>query len=118
MANWTKTLTFYFSRCERCGHEWKRRREDMPKVCPRCKSFKWNEPRKTEEERMLRLTRQEWDELVDATMGIKDCPDWILDLAIGFPDNGFSNLEPIPKSRHPMRWLNAALNEGNGTYNP
>jgi predicted Zn-ribbon and HTH transcriptional regulator len=34
-------------RCERCGHEWVARQEwtDAPRVCPKCKSPYWNEPR-------------------------------------------------------------------------
>ena len=28
-------------RCERCRHEWVPRREDVPRVCPRCKSPYW-----------------------------------------------------------------------------
>lgn len=34
-------------KCERCGHEWVKRREDLPKVCPKCKSPYWNIPRKS-----------------------------------------------------------------------
>ena len=29
--------------CERCGHIWYPRRENLPKVCPSCKSKKWQE---------------------------------------------------------------------------
>jgi len=32
--------------CERCGHVWRARTEKDPKVCPKCKSPYWNEPRK------------------------------------------------------------------------
>lgn len=32
--------------CERCGHQWVKRGEDEPKVCPKCKSPYWNVPRK------------------------------------------------------------------------
>jgi len=28
--------------CGDCGHTWIPRIEDVPKVCPRCKSYKWN----------------------------------------------------------------------------
>ena len=27
--------------CKRCGHEWQARVTD-PKVCPKCKSYKWD----------------------------------------------------------------------------
>jgi rubrerythrin len=33
-------------RCNRCTHEWSPRSEDMPKVCPRCKSPYWSSERK------------------------------------------------------------------------
>lgn len=31
--------------CQRCGHEWIPQKEN-PVVCPKCKSYKWNEPKK------------------------------------------------------------------------
>lgn len=35
--------------CERCGHKWIPRAatEDIPTICPKCKSPYWNKPRKT-----------------------------------------------------------------------
>ena len=33
-------------RCLRCGHEWFPRTENIPKVCPNCKSPYWNVERK------------------------------------------------------------------------
>jgi predicted Zn-ribbon and HTH transcriptional regulator len=35
--------------CERCGHKWVPRAatEDIPTICPKCKSPYWNKPRKT-----------------------------------------------------------------------
>lgn len=33
-------------RCERCGHEWIPRGEELPVICPKCKSARWNRPRK------------------------------------------------------------------------
>jgi len=34
-------------RCERCQHEWiPREFEKEPRVCPKCKSAYWNQPRK------------------------------------------------------------------------
>lgn len=35
--------------CERCGHEWKSKTVS-PKVCPKCKSPYWNEPKKEKKE--------------------------------------------------------------------
>lgn len=44
-ATWTETVTIHYARCERCGHEWKRRSSGVPKVCPKCKSPYWNKER-------------------------------------------------------------------------
>jgi predicted nucleic acid-binding Zn-ribbon protein len=34
-------------RCYRCGHEWRPNSlEELPKVCPKCKSPYWTTPRK------------------------------------------------------------------------
>lgn len=32
--------------CKRCYYEWVGRIAETPRNCPRCKSPKWNEPRK------------------------------------------------------------------------
>jgi predicted Zn-ribbon and HTH transcriptional regulator len=32
--------------CERCRHKWVPKKEDLPLVCPKCKSPYWNKPRK------------------------------------------------------------------------
>ncbi|MDP2719372.1 MAG: hypothetical protein Q8P44_06035 [Dehalococcoidia bacterium] len=40
-------ITVMGYRCERCGHEWLPRFEEKePKVCPKCKSPYWNNPKK------------------------------------------------------------------------
>lgn len=36
--------------CQRCGHEWLRRRLTPPAVCPRCKSRLWDVPREKKKE--------------------------------------------------------------------
>lgn len=33
-------------RCRKCGYEWDAQIESVPKACPRCKSYYWQEPRK------------------------------------------------------------------------
>tara|TARA_Y100000310_G_C20699949_1_gene828809 strand:- start:3029 stop:3643 length:615 start_codon:yes stop_codon:yes gene_type:complete len=38
--------TKYISFCKRCYHSWRRRRKQLPKVCPRCKSPYWDKLRK------------------------------------------------------------------------
>ena len=35
------------ARC-RCGHEWLPRGEEKPRVCPKCKSANWDQPKKFE----------------------------------------------------------------------
>lgn len=40
--------------CERCKHEWvPRKREDPPRVCPRCKSPYWDLPRRDQAEPLV-----------------------------------------------------------------
>jgi hypothetical protein len=42
-------ITVMGYRCERCGHEWIPRGgnlEEVPRVCPKCRSPYWNTPRK------------------------------------------------------------------------
>ena len=29
-------------KCQKCEYEWKSRKEDNPKACPRCKRNDWN----------------------------------------------------------------------------
>jgi predicted Zn-ribbon and HTH transcriptional regulator len=29
-------------KCQKCGHEWPPRSDNIPKECPKCKSRKWN----------------------------------------------------------------------------
>lgn len=33
-------------RCERCFHEWTTRYDREPVQCPKCKSARWDEPKK------------------------------------------------------------------------
>lgn len=32
--------------CQRCGHRWANRKPNKPKVCPKCKNYNWDEPKK------------------------------------------------------------------------
>lgn len=41
--------------CKRCGHLWISVKKDLPQVCPRCKSYKWNESKKEEISRYKEL---------------------------------------------------------------
>ena len=45
-----KTKTISKLTCQRCGHEWWPATLELPKTCPRCKSYRWMEP-KTRERR-------------------------------------------------------------------
>jgi predicted Zn-ribbon and HTH transcriptional regulator len=38
------TLTVPGYRC-RCGHEWIAKAEERPRVCPKCKSPRWDQPK-------------------------------------------------------------------------
>jgi predicted Zn-ribbon and HTH transcriptional regulator len=33
-------------KCKKCSHVWFSRRNEKPKVCPKCKSYKWGEEKK------------------------------------------------------------------------
>jgi len=39
-----KEIKVYECKCERCGHSWITRTEEIPVVCPKCKSPYWNKP--------------------------------------------------------------------------
>jgi len=39
-----KEIKVYECKCERCSHEWITRSEDVPVVCPSCKSPYWDKP--------------------------------------------------------------------------
>jgi predicted Zn-ribbon and HTH transcriptional regulator len=41
-------ITLKGYRCERCSHEWVPREQEIPTVCPKCKSPYLNKPRKDE----------------------------------------------------------------------
>jgi predicted Zn-ribbon and HTH transcriptional regulator len=36
--------------CEKCGHAWITRTQGTPKICPECKSVRWNEEKVKETE--------------------------------------------------------------------
>lgn len=38
-------------KCKRCGHGWYPKSENMPMVCPKCKSPYWAIPKKTKKEK-------------------------------------------------------------------
>jgi hypothetical protein len=38
--------------CRRCTHEWQPRREQLPRICPKCKSPLWQVPPRTHAERL------------------------------------------------------------------
>ena len=44
-------ITVLKCKCERCSHSWITRSEEMPKVCPKCKSPYWDRPRKKADKR-------------------------------------------------------------------
>jgi len=34
--------------CNKCNHEWIPRQADYPRICPKCKSVRWDKPVKEE----------------------------------------------------------------------
>jgi predicted nucleic acid-binding Zn-ribbon protein len=38
-----RELTCYRCQCEKCGHQWTTKSNDLPRVCSKCKSVAWNE---------------------------------------------------------------------------
>lgn len=48
-------------RCDRCDHEWYPRlqTEELPAICPKCKSAYWNKPRRVDTAKKLELARQD-----------------------------------------------------------
>lgn len=36
----TRTMVIHFA-CKRCGHSWKPRGAQAPRLCPKCKSVRW-----------------------------------------------------------------------------
>ena len=43
---WTAAVGFVH--CLRCGHDWYPQRPTRPAVCPRCKSYRWEDAQKGE----------------------------------------------------------------------
>jgi len=39
-----KEIKVYGCKCERCKHKWITRSEEIPVVCPKCKSPYWDKP--------------------------------------------------------------------------
>lgn len=35
-------------KCLRCNYEWKSKETKRPECCPRCKSYRWDKPKKEE----------------------------------------------------------------------
>ncbi len=46
-----KEKKVYECKCERCGHSWITRSEELPIVCPKCKSPYWNKPYQNQEKK-------------------------------------------------------------------
>lgn len=53
-----KKVTVWFQ-CERCPHEWiPRNPDELPEVCPKCKSPYWNKPREKPTAKQSATTRR------------------------------------------------------------
>lgn len=33
-------------KCNKCGHIWMKRGNEQPLICPKCKTARWNKPKK------------------------------------------------------------------------
>ena len=85
-------------KCNRCYHHWKTRKDTKPKVCPACKSTKWEDPLTTKQEK--RLTEDMCKRLINHKkhLGYVDLsPQLLLALVVAlisadkaFRDGGFS----------------------------
>jgi hypothetical protein len=51
-------ITLKGDRGERCNHTWVPRDQDMPLVCPKCKSPYWNKPRQSNKKKVS--TKKNW----------------------------------------------------------
>ena len=40
-----KKITVWECKCERCGHNWITRKEELPLICPKCKTPYWDKPK-------------------------------------------------------------------------
>lgn len=56
--------------CNRCYHSWKRRKDSIPKRCPRCKSPYWNKLRKRISERLILDVKKEVIEIHDSIIDL------------------------------------------------
>lgn len=41
----SQSITIPTLKCLRCGHSWLQRTQNTPRMCPACKSYKWQEPK-------------------------------------------------------------------------
>ncbi|MEK7352938.1 MAG: hypothetical protein AABZ77_00330 [Chloroflexota bacterium] len=65
-------ITVMGCQCERCGHEWLPRGENLePKVCPKCKSPYWDKPKKE-------LTPMSYEGFRDRIKAVLDAADGAL----------------------------------------
>jgi len=40
-----KEIKLFECKCERCGHKWITRNQEIPIVCPKCKNPYWDKPK-------------------------------------------------------------------------
>lgn len=45
-------------KCFKCSYEWYPEKPTLPKVCPRCKNYKWQQEKKTVEQPIKNTTTQ------------------------------------------------------------
>jgi len=49
-------------RCERCNHEWVPRSkiDELPTICPKCKSPYWNTPRQADKKKLSKKDKERY----------------------------------------------------------
>ncbi len=88
-------LQLWGYRCERCGHDWlPREQEQEPRVCPKCKSPYWNQPRRAlrQTQSAYKISQAHFISVEDYAAGYPaetvghsllvhaDCFDWLSDI--------------------------------------
>lgn len=48
-------------KCKRCGHEWVRRLETLPKACPKCRNPYWDKERRA----LLKLKYLDYEDIIE-----------------------------------------------------
>jgi predicted Zn-ribbon and HTH transcriptional regulator len=53
-----KIITELVCKRKKCGNKWFPKSDKLPKCCPKCKSYKWNEEEKDDTTKILRQVKR------------------------------------------------------------